>query len=224
MRRVNGEAGVPAVPRAYAAKEKVDLMKQTASQYRKLRGSMTVELAIILPVILIVIVGVLRTCMTHYQRVMISTAAMQAAARGAAYWDVIGANGVELESVPNPDYKHHDPYRYLLDGHRAAKLENIRAYTANLIGSRGEGDYGDNAKLMSGASSKITVEKKGLILTKRVSVSVTRPANNPIAPLLERLGIHVPTSITITAEAPLNTPAEFIRNISFIYDLVQEKG
>ena len=52
-----------------------------------LKGSMTVELAIIFPVIFLVILGILSMCITQHQNMVTASAAMQAAARGASYWD-----------------------------------------------------------------------------------------------------------------------------------------
>lgn len=182
---------------------------------------MTVELAIIFPIILLVILSVLRLCIYHYQNLMTSTAAMQAAARGAAYWDVLGRDGMDMGTGVGADYKHHDPYRYLLDTRQSAKNKNIEDYTKNLIGKKHDSDFGDNEQLMEEAGT-VRAEKTGNILQKYVSVTVRRKNLNPMAPFLSRLGIKLPDTTTVTAKAPLNTPTEFIRNVSFIYDMVQE--
>lgn len=188
----------------------------------KMKGSMTVELALIFPLILIIILGVLRLCIMQYQNMMVATSAMQAAARGAAYWNVLGREGMDLSRGVGADYTQHDPYRYLLDTRQTAKDENIKRYAEDLIGKKHDTDFGDHKKLMDDKGT-VKVEKTGNILQKYVSVTVNKKIVNPMAPLLGRIGIKVPDSTTITAKAPLNTPTEFIRNVSFIYDMVQER-
>lgn len=191
------------------------------SKRMRTRGSMTVEMTIILPVIMILILGILRFCILYYQDMMIATAAMQAAARGAAYWDVIGKNGADLEQGTGVDYTKHDPYRYLLDVQKSAKNANVKRYTEDLIGKKRETDYGNNDKLMEDKGT-VTVEKTGNFLQKYVSVTVKKRNYNPLAKILRELGIAYPSYTTITARAPLNTPSEWVRNVSFVYDLVEE--
>lgn len=158
------------------------------------------EMALIFPVIFIVILGTLRLCITHYENLTTATAAMQAAARGAAAWDSLGR-----------DYTNHDPYRYIFDSKVTDKAEKVAAYADGLM----------SATQIQSKNSKPTVRKTGGVFQKYVEVSVEKRNLNPMAPFLRNLGINVPESYQITAKAPLNTPTEFVRMVSFIYDLVE---
>ncbi len=166
------------------------------------KGSFTVEMAIIFPIIFIVILGTLRLCITHYDNLTTATAAMQAAARGAAYWDTMGR-----------DYTNHDPYRYIFDSKAGDKTKKVAEYAEALMTSGN----------ISSETETLTVRKTGNILQKYVEVSVVKKNLNPMAQTLRNLGLNVPETYLITAKAPLNTPTEFIRMVSFIYDLVTEE-
>ena len=188
---------------------------------KKVKGSFTVELAIIFPIIMLVVLGMMHLSISHYQNICVSVSAMQAAARGAAYWDVLGGSGAvwdfqaNVESsagnIRNVDYTHHDPYRYLLDTNQANKTTNIASYADWLMGSY----------LKENGAGKAAVKKDGNILKKYVSVTVEKKELNPMRTILRNLGIHVPNDKSITASAPLNTPTEFIRNASFLYDIAK---
>ena len=166
------------------------------------RGSFTVEMAVVFPIILIVILGTLRLCITQYENLTTATAAMQAAARGAAYWDTM-----------DRDYTNHDPYRYIFDTKTEDKEKKIKSYAEGLMTS------GQIQSENQGLSAK----KTGNILQKYVEVTVVKKNLNPLARTLRNLGFNVQETYLITAKAPLNTPTEFIRMASFIYDLVKDK-
>lgn len=66
------------------------------------KGSMTVEMAILFPVVFFTILGILYICIVHYQNIVAGTAAMQAAARGAACWDKLGGPGAWISRPVTP--------------------------------------------------------------------------------------------------------------------------
>ena len=192
-----------------------------------LRGSMTVELVIIFPVIFLVILGGLSICITQYQNMVTASAAMQAAARGAAYWDKISdsgawdfqvSGGTDGGKLVGMDFTDHDPYRYLLDTKKGSRIKNTEAYAKWLIGQNPDIGFGEEE------TSEPKADKTGGFLQKYVTVTVTKQYTNPLGPMLERLGINIGGDRTITASAPLNTPTDFIRNISFIYDQIHGTG
>lgn len=188
---------------------------------------MTVEMAIVFPVIFFVILGMLDFCITQYQNVVTATAVIQSAAKGAAYWDRLGgeeawdfrlADADQAEcsgKMVNTDYSDHDPYRYLIDTKKDKKTSNIQKYASWLLGQ--------NVNLQNSTTENLTVTKGGLIF-KHIEVSVTKKYNGPLDALLAGYGFRKDAEKVITAKAPLNTPAEFIRDVSFIYDLIQDAG
>ena len=192
-----------------------------------LKGSMTVELAIVFPVIFLVILGILSMCITQHQNMVTASAAMQAAARGASYWDKISgagawdfqlSGGSDDGKLVSMDFTDHDPYRYLLDTKKGNRVKNTEAYAKWLMGQNPDVAIGEEE------TSEPKADKTGGFLQKYVSVTVTKKYTNPMGPLLERIGVYTKEDRTITASAPLNTPTDFIRNISFIYDQIHGTG
>lgn len=189
---------------------------------------MTVELAILFPVIFLIILGILSLCLIQYQNTVTASAAMQAANRGAAYWDKISEEGAwdfQLSGsetaggkLVGMDFTDHDPYRYLLDTKKGNRLSNTEAYADWLLGQNVNVTLGEEE---TGAPK---VDKTGGFLQKYVTVTVTKQYTNPLGSMLERLGIYSGEDRVITASAPLNTPTEFIRNISFFYDQIHGTG
>lgn len=189
---------------------------------KRFKGAVTVEMAIIFPAIFLIILGMLNLCIRHYQNFAAATAVMQAAARGAAYWDRIGGDGAwdfqakgtsnSTGKMVNMDFKEHDPYRYLLDFKTDKKVANIKAYAEWLLSK--------NPEIQGSTTSNLRVTKEGLIF-KNVSVSVTKQYIDPLHGILIKYGFDNTERYDITAKAPLNTPVEFVRDISFIYDLTK---
>lgn len=198
-------------------------------KHGRCQGSMTVEMAILFPVIFFTILGMLYLCIIKYQNIAAGTAAMRAAARGAACWDKLGGDGAwDFQTLEGEEsgggllvaanYSEHDPYRYILDTKSEKRLANIQAYARWLV----EGNpsvMGEDA-----GSKEPVVTKTGNILQKYVTVSITKRYTNPFEDVMAQVGLSAPDEAVITASAPLNTPAEFIRNASFIYDLVKGDG
>ena len=201
---------------------------------KTLKGSMTVEMDIIFPEIFFTILGILSKCLTHYQNIVTGAAAMEAAARGAAYWDKIGgslawdfqaSNAGSAGGKPaSPSFTEHDPYRYIFDGNKGQRLTNIQAF------ARWRLDQNPNVTLGEETTGEPKVDKGGFggegwgLLQKYVTVTVKKKYTNPVDSLLESVGIKLPSEREITASAPLNTPTEFIRNMSLISDWINGPG
>lgn len=190
------------------------------------KGSLTVELAIVLPMVLLIMVAMLQLCITKYQNIVTTTAAMQAAARGAAYWDklggsgawdfqVAGANGSGHGEMVAANFSEHDPYRYLIDTNSSNRSSNVASYAKWLVNQ--------NVDIQETTTNDPVVKKTGGLLQKYITVSVTKKYVNPLGRTFEKLGIYQPAQNTVTASAPLNTPTEFIRTAAFLYDVAKNK-
>ena len=192
------------------------------------RGSVTVEMTIVFPIIFLTIVGMIYMSIVKYQNIVTATAAMQTAARAAANWNTIGGNpdngdagwytreydGIKV-LIPRPNYSEHDPYGSILDLRSANREKNTADYMSWIMS--GNPEIFDDAEI----TGTPTADKSGL-LQKYITVSIKKTYINPLGNLLESVGIASRESRTITAKAPLNTPTEFIRNVSYIMELVRE--
>lgn len=187
------------------------------------KGSLTVEMAIVLPIVLLTIFGMIYLSIVHYQNMVTATAAMQTAAKAAANWNTLGSGDSEgwyvrevdgqKILVTRPDYGDHDPYGSILDTEAGTRLDNVEAYMEWLM-------TGNPTVFEGETTSEATAEKTGGLLQKYISVSIEKTYINPLGNLMESIGIADSDTNVITAKAPLNTPTEFIRNISFIEELV----
>ena len=192
------------------------------------RGSVTVEMTIVFPIVFLTIVGMIYMSIVKYQNIVTATAAMQTAARAAANWNTIGGNpdngdagwytreydGIKV-LIPRPNYSEHDPYGSILDLRSANHEKNTADYMSWIMS--GNPEIFDDAEI----TGTPTADKSGL-LQKYITVSIKKTYINPLGNLLESVGIASGESRTITAKAPLNTPTEFIRNVSYIMELVRE--
>lgn len=192
------------------------------------RGSVTVEMTIVFPIVFLTIVGMIYMSIVKYQNIVTATAAMQTAARAAANWNTIGGNpdngdagwytreydGIKV-LIPRPNYSEHDPYGSILDLRSANREKNTADYMSWIMS--GNPEIFDDAEI----TGTPTADKSGL-LQKYITVSIKKTYINPLGNLLESVGIASKESRTITAKAPLNTPTEFIRNVSYIMELVRE--
>ncbi len=189
------------------------------------KGMFTVELALIFPVILFSIMGVLWMSMVHYQNVLAGTVAMRTCSRAAAYWNYAGgvsagsSAGVSSAAalITPASFTGHDPYRYLFEGAGdGVRKSQAAAYAKTLMGSQAN-LIGDNEN-----GFEPEVEKTGSILKKYITVSVEKHYVNPIRAYMESCGWITNDDYKISAKAPLNNPGEFVRTTSIIYDLFQD--
>lgn len=200
----------------------------------KERGSMTVEMTMVLPIVLLTIFGLIYLSIVKYQNMVTATAAMQTASKVAANWHSLGGNVPELSSegityadegpgawglvedesgskalVPKPNYTDRNPYMYILDTKRGNREKNAEVYMNWLMSGNPE-VFGEEK---TGAPA---VKTTGGLLQKYISVSVEKTYINPLGNMLESIGIADEMTNVITARAPLNAPTEFIRNVTFV--------
>lgn len=194
------------------------------------KGSMTVELTIIMPIVLLTILGILSLCLTHYQNIVTGVAAMEAANRGAVYWDMLGEknawilDGEQAGRLRSLDYSEHDPYRVILDSKFSTRTANIAQFAKWRLSQNPEVALGTE----STSDPEVTLAGFGGdgfgLFQKYVTVSVKKQYINPLDRLLENLGIKQESERVITASAPMNRQAELIRTITLIYDQIRQPG
>jgi hypothetical protein len=141
--------------------------------------------------------------------------------------EILKQNGIYLTTMGNSSelaYKFlyggdhfgsNAPYGSILDLRSANREKNTADYMSWIMS--GNPEIFDDAEI----TGTPTADKSGL-LQKYITVSIKKTYINPLGNLLESVGIASRESRTITAKAPLNTPTEFIRNVSYIMELVRE--
>lgn len=113
------------------------------------------------------------------------------------------------------DFKNRDPYRNIIDGNKGKREYAAQEYSNSLIGAIPT-FYSD------GKNAKLQVHKKGNFLMPYIEVSAERKYINPLGRSFEQFGIGTIESRTIRATAPLTSNAEFVRNIDFIQEVIED--
>lgn len=194
-------------------------------QIKHNKGVFTVELTLIFPVIFLAILAVLYMSIIHYQNMITSAVAMQSANRIAAYWQYIGDESTEMldgtrsgsaaQLLIESDFKHRDPYRNIIDGNKGNRTRAGQVYANSLIGGL-PSFYSD------GSDAQIQVKKAGCFLMPYIEVTTERQFINPLGRSFEQFGIGDREQRKVRATAPLTSNAEFVRNIDFMQEVIED--
>lgn len=209
----------------------------------KRKGSITVEAALIMPVILGCIFLLYSLAMVQYGNIVTRTEAMRVANRVAMNWNIIGGkeNNILTEdlkpvsykgetaiegsktgsnAISSVTYEEHDPYRFFLELFTAGsqKQKNVSNYlTARMA------DISEQEAMLDFESTNSLSNDKGYhIFNRYVNVTINNTYNNPIIGVLEQMGFEQDRKYSVTVKAKLTEPADFVRNISYIEEKIRE--
>lgn len=195
------------------------------------KGSTTVEAAIVMPVVFIIIIIVIRMEVIHFQNIVTYTAAMDTASRTAAYWNMIGVDNPKVFRMGDLDnndnisarwwidgssFRQHEPYAKIMEflggGHSKLKINNATDYCGKKTNKIPE-IMGDDSVIEG-----VNIKRKRGVLQNYIEVTIERKSVSKVAGLFESLGLSGDENKTITAKAVQNDAVDFIRNISFLYE------
>lgn len=211
----------------------------------KRRGMITVEAALIMPVILGCIFLLYSLAMIQYGNVVTRAEAMRVANRVAINWNTIGGDGNTIltedrkatvykgeeitenmktgaHAISSASYEEHDPYRFFLElfTTESQKKSNIQEYLNAQMS-----DLSDTQVILDFENTSVIENDKGYhIFNRYVEVTLTNVYNNPMIDLLDQLGFKQNKTYEVTVKAKLTEPAEFVRNVSFIQEYIREKN
>lgn len=186
------------------------------SNFNNNKGNMTVEAALIFPVIFLIIVALIYITIFLYEQAYVKSLADRAAERGAAVWKNREMN-MDIGLVKLEDFRDNDPYWRLYDYNKAAKEKNIEAYINSLLMDYSILKNRDPSGKITGIS--VNAEVKNYIIYKKLSVNVIKSFNLPVGNALSMFGIDRTFTISAKSEALIYEPAEFIRTTDFIIDM-----
>lgn len=209
----------------------------------KRRGVITVEAALVMPVILGCIFLLYSLAMIQYGNIVTRTEAMRTANRVAMNWNVIGGkeNNIltedrksvvyagELSSsvgksgkyaISSDTYKEHDPYRFFFElfGTGSQKKENINQYLTARMGSLSEQTPFFDFESMDELGSDSAIH----IFNRYVRVKIQNTFHSPMIGLLAQVGYCQKDTYNITVKAKLTDPADFVRNVSYIEEIIRK--
>lgn len=199
----------------------------------KRQGSITVEAALVMPIIIIVMVLLYSLAIIQYSNVVTRTEAIRVASRVAMNWNTIGGThdilaedrrGEEKSgknAINSESYAEHNPYRFFMElfttGSR--KTESMKTH----LEKRMQTISSDELGMGISSTNEISNDKAYHLFNRYVEVKIDNTFSNPVLTLLDRMGFPVTKKYTVTAKAKITDPAEFVRNISFIQELLRKE-
>ncbi len=210
----------------------------------KQKGMLTVEAALVMPVIFGCIFLLYSLAMVQYGNVITRTEAIRVANRVAMNWNIIGGeeNNILTEdlkpvsyageetvdgsktgrnAISSATYEEHDPYRFFLELFTTGsqKKENVASY----LDARME-EISEQETLLDFESTNSLSNDKGYhIFHRYVNVTINNTYNNPMIGVLDQMGFHQDKEYSVTVKAKLTEPADFVRNISYIEEILRKK-
>ena len=214
---------------------------------QKSRGVITVEAALVMPVILGTLFLLYSLAIVQYNNVVARAEAMRVANRVAMNWNTIGGTGHNIlkedqqatvyhgetaaegtasrtgkDAIYSACYEEHNPYRFFgeLFGAGKTKKENIENYLDEQMEKVNEADTGISLE----SASSIKSDSNLLLFNRYVSVTINNTYSSPLFEVIENMtGYQVGEKYSVTAKAKLTEPAEFVRNVSFIEELLRNR-
>lgn len=179
---------------------------------RKKRGSMTVEAAILMPVVIFSIMAAMYMAMLLYHRACLQSLADGAARRAAVLWRY---PGWEIDGgIPGlVDLYRQGLYWRITDTEKTDKITKLKEYAQKEASCYG-------ILKGSGLCTEVLVENH--IIYKKLVVIVEESFKIPVAGLFRTFGMGDFVLLRVRAEAILEEPVELIRNTDFVLDLGRE--
>ena len=213
---------------------------------KKNRGVITVEAALVIPVIMITLFLLYSLAIIQYNNIITRTEAMRVANRVAINWNLIGGEGNNIltesnkpmtykgdsegddetffatgkNAISSESFEEHDPYRFLLELFTAGgkKKKNIQNYLETRMKNGTSIAHSFEAETEVAVSSDSNIH----IFNRYVEVKVDNLYSNPIFKLLESMGYSVEREYSVVAKAKLTEPVDFVRNVTFIEEVIRK--
>lgn len=208
-------------------------------------GLLTVEAALVIPVMIGVIVLLYSLALIEYQNTVARTEAMRTANRAAMNWNTIGtayehtifhedskpavfSGETSTETgktgkniITSESYAEHDPYRFFIELFTpgSTKQANMEKFLEQRMKENGEIKAGIQLEL---TKSEIKGDSGIHIFNRYVSVRLENSYNSPMLEFLDRMGFSVKKDYAITAKAKLTDPSDFVRIASYIQELIRK--
>lgn len=179
---------------------------------RKAKGSVTVEAAILVPIVVLSITALILASIMEYQQTGIQAAADIAAAAGAECWG-ISSKEIATGGLRKSELGGDGLYRRILDPKKEAKLQNIRDFADRGLDKSVGVLYG---------TRRAEAELLDWLVYKKVTVTVENEAELPENGSFSLFGLAGAYRGKTVSEAVAGDTPEFIRNTDFIIDLEKE--
>ncbi len=174
-----------------------------------MKGSITVEASIIVPIVILSISAVIYMGLLLYQRALIQSAAEIAAEAGASVW-ASGVNEIHTGKPEADGFGKAGLYRRIFDSGKESRLETVRKYAA---------DAAVKNELLHPIESKVDVVLKDYAVCRKLEVRIDHHYSLPLGNFLKIFGGSGRIKMSVKAVSSIDEPVELIRNTDFILDL-----
>lgn len=187
------------------------------------KGSYTIEAAIVMGTIIMIVFAIIAAFLLLYQNVVITYIAQQAAQQGAAMWSDMSIQ---------------------MDGRREGVDDQGRYYRLDELSDTGDRTEEKKNKIKSWAEQKlkemipqsmvgngaeqVTVEFENTFFQRFVTVEIKKDVDIPIAGIAQYFGNDL--DISVRVRAAVSEPAEYIRTLDLgvllaqdVWDLIKDK-
>ena len=187
------------------------------------KGSYTVEAAIVMSAIIMIVFAIISSFLLLYQNVVITYIAQQAAQQGAAMWT---DTSVQMDGTRSGVDDQRVYYRLgELSGagsNMEAKKSTIKAWAEQKLKEM------IPQSMVGSGSEHVSVEFENTIFQRFVTVEITKDVDIPIAGITQYLGDDL--DITVRVRAAVSEPAEYIRTLDLgilvaqdLWDVIKDK-
>ncbi|KAB3532806.1 TadE/TadG family type IV pilus assembly protein [Alkaliphilus serpentinus] len=180
------------------------------------RGSITVEAALIFPLVFCVIVFTMYIVFFLYQYAYLQASANYIAGKTASQWKYL------LEDTTVEDIQESAPLIY----HRPSLYWRLYDFTknakVNLMTQYNDLEINKHRLISKASGENFPVIFQNSLLSNRIIVSYEEVYKTPIDAITNLLGVNNLFKIQIKAQSTINDPAEGIRNMDFALDMLQK--
>lgn len=184
---------------------------------RKQDGYMSIEMAVIFPVIFFALLLILFMGIILYQEVNLQSLAVSASERGAVvYSSRVSDMTTGYKSLE--DFKVRDPYRnvpFMDSGKKGEYVSLVNTYVASRLGNR---DILAGSNKNGGNYASV----EDYLIVKRVKVNIHSSYKTPVDPIAAMLGMSGPFAVNTTATSAVVDAPDFVRNVDIVTDVARQ--
>lgn len=171
-------------------------------QVKNLRGSVTVETALVIPIVFLAVMTVLHVLFLIFQ-----TCALQTAVNSIT--ESLATKSSSGLQEANPSIREIEQLGLYRRWHKLTKSDSIEETVLMQV---------KRNSIIRSKSIHVDIEQQNNIFSRMIHVQVTASYHNPMGQLTSIWGLGSETTIKVEANATVDDPVEFIRNTDFILD------
>ena len=188
------------------------------------KGSFTLEAALIVPIVLLILMGIIFTSMIVYQQAYVQSVATFCAQKYAGNIDN-HKKDIFFGQVDKDDLKEPSLYQLFSRGEEEDEFfQKFTAYYGRKNRIKGKTEDGREYEVIAVLDFVPEKNIENYLVYKKVTIEVSHKYNIPMGNLLSIFGIGEEVTLKAKADAISNDPVEFIRNTDFFVDTAKEIG